>query len=215
MACTDVGTPTRVAWDTRGVNLFGVGEKPMPDDPCPPPTPTSARAGNSGTSSSRSGPDAAVHWLVLLAGVALWVGAYAATLELTGWAQLAAKPGPEATAARRHAAAVATLRAGVYYGTTWTYGYGGPLLNVIVLAVIVADVPDVVLALSQPTPSDVVLSTAGDVAGRRTTDPPFVADVLTIIVPGGVGLFAPIVLVRRYVWSEAHRERFRDRWPFD
>lgn len=159
------------------------------------------------------GPPRTVHALVVLGGCALWIGTYIGVMELTGWTTIVAEPGPDAVAARRNAAAVATGLTGAYYGFAWVYSYGGPLLNFVVPVAFVAFMPDQVYVLFQPTTADVMVSAGEPMAGTRLLNPTFVIDMLVVWVPGVIGLLGSILLWYRYRWTDAHWERFRRRLP--
>lgn len=71
------------------------------------------------------------HALVVLGGLAVWMGTYALHLSVVGGSvELVAAGGPDAVAARRAGMRVASAACWLWFAIAFTVGKGGPMLDV-------------------------------------------------------------------------------------
>lgn len=127
------------------------------------------------------------HAVVFLGGVAIFAATYFGTLALLGGIPLAAVESADALAARQIAIRSAAASCWLYFGVLFILARGGPLLNTVFYPLtLTAFGPALLPKLVLGTIPRHVFTT-----GERFTSPQFVADALSVTLPGamlGIGL---------------------------
>lgn len=149
------------------------------------------------------------HVLVVLGGLAVWMGTYALHLSVVGGdVELAAAAGPAALAARRAGMRVASVACWLWFAVAFTVGRGGPVLDVSLYpagALVVGPYLTALVAVGRLPPE---LFTAA-----APTSAQFIVHGLGVFVPGFVlslSFLAAFLVVKVYVtgthdeWAEKH-----------
>lgn len=144
-----------------------------------------------------------LHAIMVIGGVFVWIGAYVAVMNVTGWDALAAEESIRAMHARRNAGGVASGVCGLYFGVMWTRAYGGPLLNFFYPMIIISFMPDGVLALFQTPPEHVITM------GTSFLDARFAWDYVVFGIPFML-MSIPIFYKHKHMTEEEKRE-WRDK----
>lgn len=149
-----------------------------------------------------------IHLSAVILGVLIWTGTYIGIMILSGWGTLANVDTHAAVAARRNAAATASLLCGLYFGFLWYQGIGGPILNFLYPAAIIVLIPDQVYALFQSPPAHTI--TMAEYSEYRIQSFRWYIDYLIIAGPSFLGVLLAIKFWGEKMLNEKDKQEFMD-----
>ena len=152
------------------------------------------------------------HLLLVVGGIAIWIGAYALIMDAMGWTALASLDSAEAIRARRWAAAGAATTLGVFFTLALFRTYGGLGLSAFWYPILIfVFMPDQVFGLFGPAPEHTVTTVSlTENFGR------FFADYAPIVFGHGGAFFIVSIVVATIEERRSDDQRtanFYRRWP--